>query len=387
LLAEITNHASYNGDVFIAGRVRYPGQAAAVERDIPVRTVKFTRSSSRPRLAELDFIDDFPALGETLLHTLARQTAGNQRLIYESQYFPRGDVMRYLYGSRGGGYPSVTVGQVIEIMQCVSDAQRRIWEKGFLHNDTRLRNLIMAGPLDDGRYNPDQLTPAEPHPGAVMLSDWGSMSYLGEPFDQDTPVTASPLEGDPAVFRFLLGIDQLAPGQSPLGIASDQYCLFSCAYQLLSGGISPTAGLLTYRHGNEPYAVARLEAAQLDELRDSQVPGWPDALTVDPLPVQAFNEDIPDALAELVDAGVRADPLRRLPQLVTLDGVIRPRDAASATGEALDRVIGSLTQRQQWQPVPGRNRAFLWRLDAPVGWPNEVLSYVERNWPEYGVRR
>jgi Domain of unknown function (DUF4407) len=389
LLAQITDHASYNGDVFIAGLVPYRGQTTTVGRDIPVRAVKFTRTDDRPRPAEFDFVNRFPAPGETLLRTLPRPTAGNLRLIYESQYFPRSDVMRYLYGSReDGAYPQITTGQVIEIMSCVSDAQRRIWEEGFLHNDTRLRNLIMTGPLEDGRYNPDHLTPAELRPGAVMLCDWGSMSFIGEPFDQGTDITASLLEGDPAIFRALLGLrgpdDQ---GLPPLSIISDQYGLFSCAYQLLTGGISPTAGLLVYRYGNDPYAVAHLEAATDSELRALQLPGWPDALVTDPFPVQAFNPDIPDPLAELIDAGLRAYPSQREPALAGPDGILRARDAASVTEEALDRAIRAMTDADLRRPVPGRHPAFLWSLEAPVGWPDEVLSYVAENWPDYGVDR
>ena len=389
LLAQITDRASYNGDVFIAGLARYRGQPAAVGRDIPVRAVKFTRTDDRPRAAEFDFVNRFPAPGETLLRTHPRPTAGNLRLIYESQYFPRSDVMRYLYGHReDGAYPQITIGQVTEIMSCVSDAQRRIWEEGFLHNDTRLRNLIMTGPLEDGRYNPGQLTPAELRPGAVMLCDWGSMSFIGEPFDPGIDITASLLEGDPAIFRALLGLR--APedrGLPPVSIVSDQYGLFSCAYQLLTGGISPTAGLLLYRYGNDPYAVAHLEAATDTELRGLQLPGWPDVLVTDPLPVQALNPDIPDPLADLVDAGVRADPSRREPALAGLDGIMRARDAASATEEAIARAVSALTHAQLRQPLLGRHQGFLWRLAAPVGWPDGVLNYVAKNWPEYGVDR
>ena len=388
LLTQITDHTSYNGDVFIAGLVRHPGQAAAVGRDIPVRAVKFTRTIDRPRPAEFEFVNRFPAPGETLLRTLPRPTAGNLRLIYESQYFPRSDVMRYLYGSREGSYPGITVGQVIEIMRCVSDAQCRIWEEGFLHNDTRLRNLIMTGPLEDGRYNPDQLTPADLRPGAVMLCDWGSMSFIDESFDPGRGITASLLEGDPAIFRALLGRRGPSdPGTSPLSIASDQYGVFSCAYQLLTGGISPMAGLLVYFYGNEPHAVAHLEAATYTELLGTQLAGWPDALVTDPLPVQAFNPAIPAPLAQLIDAGVRANPLERKPALVSQSGILRPRDAASATKEALDQVAGVLSPAELEQQLSGRNDGFLWSLDAPVGWPDEVLTYVAENWPEYGVDR
>jgi hypothetical protein len=387
LLAQITDHASYNGDVFIAGLVPYRGQTMTPGHEIPVRAVKFTRTDDRPRPAEFEFVNRFPAPGETLLRTLPRSTAGNLRLIYESQYFPRSDVMRYLYGSREAGTsPRITTGQVLEIMSCVSDAQRRIWEENFLHNDTRLRNLIMTGPLEDGRYNPDQLTPAELRPGAVMLCDWGSMSYLGEPFGQGADITASLLEGDPAIFRALLGMRQPADqALPPLSILSDQYGLFSCAYQLLTGGISPTAGLLVYRFGNEPYNVARLEAATDSELRGLQLPGWPDVLVTDPLPVQVFNPDIPDPLAALIDAGVRTYPAQREPALAGPDGILRARDAASVTEEAIDRVSRALTGAQRSQPLPGRHPAFLWSLDAPVGWPDEVLRYVAENWPDYGV--
>jgi hypothetical protein len=388
LLAQITNRTSYNGDVFIAGLVRYPGQVAPVGRDIPLRAVKFTRTSDQPKPAEFAFVNRFPAPGETLLRTMPRPTAGNLCLIYESQYFPRSDVMRYLYGSRDGAYPGITVGQVIEIMRCLSDAQRRIWEEGFLHNDTRLRNLIMTGPLEDGRYNPDQLTPAGLRPGAVMLCDWGSMSFIGEPFNPSAGITASLLDGDPAIFRALLGLTGPSdPGTSPLSIASDQYGAFSCAYQLLTGGISPMTGLLVYRYGNNPNAVAQLEAATYDELLATQMRGWPDALTTDPLPVQMFNPRIPGPLAELVDAGVRADPLQREPALFRDGGIVRPHDAATVTEEALTRVSEALTGAELQLPLAGRHDGFLWGLDAPVGWPEEILAYVAEKWPEYGVSR
>jgi hypothetical protein len=387
LLSEITTRESNNGDVFIAALIKYTDQVSAIRRENPpVRALKFTRTDDQPLPAEFDFINRFPAPGETLLRSQPLATANYGRLIYESQYFPRSDVMRYLYGEPRERYPSVSVGQVIEIMLSVNDAHGRIWEEGFLHNDTRLRNLIMSGPLEDGRYNADALTPRVRVAGQVMLCDWGSLSYVGQPIDDEVGVTASILEGDPAVMRELLGIEgQTDPGQSPLSFASDAYGTFACAYQLLTGGIAPTVGQLVYHYDNDPYEVARLENATLDELTRETLNGWPDALGEDPMPVRSLNPDLPSSLADLIDSGLRARPGERLPAAIGARPALRARDVAGAIREAIEQMAADLTKAELEQPLPGRHGDYLWQLDAPIGWPPEVLQYVAQHWPEYGV--
>jgi Domain of unknown function (DUF4407) len=386
LLAQLTTRASYNGDVFIAVRIRNLGQAAGGGLDVPVRAVKFTRAGDTPARAELDFVNRFPAPGETLLRTQPRPTAGNLRLIYESQYFPRSDIMRYLYGAPRLRVPRVTVGQVVEIMRSVCDAHRRIWEEGFLHNDTRLRNLIMTGPLEDGRYNPDQLTPPVGRAGGVLLCDWGSLTKANERHEWGTGVTVSVLESDPAVLRALFGLDEpSAPGQPLQSFVTDQYGMFACGYQLLTGGISPTEGMLVYGYGNDQFAVASLEHATYEELVQPDLRGWPDALVTNPLPVRELNPDVPPALAAVIDAGVRANPLEREPAVLPVGGTLRARDVAGASEEAIDQAAAALsgTELERW--LPTRHEHFLWQLDEPVGWPDEVLGYVANHWPEYGV--
>ena len=385
LLAQITTRESYNCDAFIAALIRSPGQVAVVGRDVPLRAVKFSRQGAGPSPAELDFVNRFPAPGETLLRTLPKLTAHNRRIVYESPYFPRSDVQRYFYGDPRSHYPRLTVGQVIKIMRSVNDAHRRIWEEDFLHNDTRLRNLIMSGPLEDGRENPVMLSPRGFRDDQVMLCDWGSMSYVGEPFDTFASVVASVLESDPAVLRVLLGFDDpLGANQSPLSFASDQYGTFACAYQLLTGCISPTEGQLIYRYENDRYDVAYLETVTYAELVKSQLNGWPDALVNDPLPVHELNPNVPLSLARLVDAGLRANPLEREPRILGINPPPRPRDVANQLEEAIDHVAAGLTKAELDQVLPARHEKYLWQLEEPVGWPADVLDYVEQHWPEYG---
>jgi Domain of unknown function (DUF4407) len=382
LLAAITSRETCNTDAFIAGLIRSPGQMAIAGRDVPLRTVKFTRIDTIPTQVELDFVNQFPAAGETLLRTIAKPTAHNRRLIYESPYFPRSDLLHYLYGQPRAYQPRVTVGQVIAIMKSINDAHQRIWEDKFLHNDTRLRNIIMAGPLGDGRANPLLLSPRGVRDGQAMLCDWGSMSKVGDPVE----IVASVLESDPAVIRVLMGYDHpQGPNGSAASYASDQYSTFACAYQLLTGCVSPTEGLLVYKYGNETSALAELESGlPYPDLDTLALSGWPDALVEDPLPVRDLNPAVPQALADLVDAGVRANPQERRPQILGIDPPPSPGDVARALRDAINQTAAGLTKAELDLELPRRHARYMWELGAPVGWPSVVLDYITQYWPEYG---
>ena len=380
LLAAINAHATCNTDSFIAAQIRPPGQVTLVPGDVPVRAVKFTRNDSVPTEVELEFVNRFPP-GGTLLRADIKPTARRRRLVSESHYYPRSDVLHYLYGQPRAKQPRVTVRQVLDIMLSVNDAHRRIWEEGYLHNDTRLRNIIMAGALEDGREDLFLLSPRGVREDQTMLCDWGSMTRIGDRVD----VAASVLESDPAVIRVLMGADApQGPDGSAVSYASDQYSTFACAYQLLTGCVSPTESLLLYQYRNDPHTLAELEKVSYQELAYTALDGWPGALAEDPLPVRDLNRDVPPALADLVDAGVRANPLERTPRVLGLNPPLSAGEAASAFRDAVSRVEAGLVSAELDLVLPSRHHLYPWRLDAPVGWPPAVLDYIERHWPEYG---
>jgi hypothetical protein len=106
-------------------------------------------------------------------------------------------------------------------------------------------------------------------------------------------------------------------------------------------------------------------------------------LVEDPLPVRQFYPDVPPALANLIDLGVRANPQERVAALFGVDPR-QPRDMADTLRAAIAQAEDSLTMAELEREVPARHGDYLWLLDPPVGWPDEVLDFIADNWPEYG---
>lgn len=389
LVSRLTPENRSNSDVFVAVEVPKPGQRVPNARDgSPVRAVKLTRVSTRASREEpgggeemseaesllLDYFPDDEALLE-----IGRVTLGHDgRIAYTMPYLPCGDLERYVYGP-GPGRPRLTNGDAIEAGLTITRGLRQLWELGLSHNDVRLRNVLVTGPLQGSRDRLAGLAPGRA--GKVVLADYNYAGFLNELYRDPPGLVVSALDGDPHVIRWMLEHGDHSGMPSPLGIGTDCYSVYAVMYSLLSGGLSPTSALLA-RHG---WPLEDIQG--FDTPRD--VNTWrellsrdPGLLSQDPPSLAEFGTD--PAVATVLDAGVCADPARRLPR------VSGPADAqpalvhqhvadaltlarASASGEWLQRPLPPLAERHPWYrqypPQP------------PAGYPREVIHCLGQYWP------
>jgi hypothetical protein len=133
-------------------------------------------------------------------------------------YLPCGDLERYVYG-KGRPRPPLTHAHAIEAGLTLIRGLRQLWDLGLSHNDTRLRNILVAGPLR-GEGDPlAQLAPGRA--GQVMLTDYNFVGYLNELYQDPPGLVVNPLDGDPQTVRWMLEDEDHNAKPSPLGIVTD----------------------------------------------------------------------------------------------------------------------------------------------------------------------
>jgi hypothetical protein len=390
LAARLTDEESHNSDVFIG--VEVPGlEQRTAAWDNPIRAIKFSRlepdrhydSHNDPIEIEREFLRHFPS-DPALLQPEPYQ-GGGDRLIYDMQYQPRGDLERFAYGQSPGRIPDpFRVEECITIARTVNRGLARLWESGWLHNDPKPLNFMVTGPWRGSNDPAWRITPHDVEAGNVVIGDWNFTRRIGAPYHPTIGIPVNALEGDPALMRWLLANGGV-PGPSPLSIASDAYAPFATLYTLLSGGLSPTTVLLIANGWTHSQIVALDAEADLSKLRDFDAPGWPDILKQDPLSIAEITKGlVPKAFARIIDDGVRARPELRSPQIAGAGRNVRPTEVRSWVDDALVATLDSVSGAYLKSNVPERHEKFLWpTLPAPVGWPQNVLKYVKEYWPAY----
>jgi hypothetical protein len=383
LLARLTREESANADVFIGVEVPKPGQLRPVARNRnPVRAVKLTKLDKTGEVlrmsdAELALLDSFP-VDSALLEPNSLTESHDGRIAYTMHYHPRGDAERYSFGS-GPDRPRLTNEQAVDVGLVLVRALQKLWDMGLIHNDARLRNILLTGPLLGDSERLSMLVPG-PHDRAV-LTDYNFISRLNGTYHDPPGLVVNALDGDPALVRWMLEHCDEDGMASPLTLACDCYASFAVVYALLTGGLSPTAALLRAR-GWDRQAMQRFDTPDSVETWRDLLVGYPRLLREDPPSLTGFG--VPNSLAQVVDAGVRADPMMRQPQFAGA-GDINPAFARGYIEEELIHARDRTSHRWLRQPIPQIHEGHPWRglIKAPVGFPYEVIEYLGRHWPAF----
>ena len=382
LLTRLTQQDSRNADVFIGVEVPKPGQTRPNARNRnPVRAVKLTKLDDAGRViamsdAETALLDNFP-VDPALLEPHSLTESHDGRTAYTMHYHPRGDLERFVYG-RGRDRPQLTGSQAVEVGLTLARGLQKLWDMGLIHNDARLRNILFTGPLAVG----DRLSMLVPgqHDRAV-LTDYNFISRAGGTYHDPPGLVVNALESDPALVRWMLAHADDDGLSSPLGLASDCYAPFAVVYALLTGGLSPTAALLL-GHGWSREALQRFDTPDSVQTWRDMLADQPDLLRADPPSLLGFG--VPRPLALAVDAGVRAEPILRQPQIAGA-GDINPAFARGYVEDQLSQARDKSSTRWLRQPIPKIHDAHPWLgfIEAPVGFPAEVIDYLRAQWPAF----
>jgi Domain of unknown function (DUF4407) len=382
LLIRLTQQESRNADVFIGVEVPKPGQTRPNARNRnPVRAVKLTKLDDGGRViamsaAETALLDSFP-VDPALLEPHSLTESHDGRTAYTMHYHPRGDLERYVYGG-GRDRPRLTNAQAVDVGLTLVRGLQKLWDMDLVHNDARLRNILFTGPLaDNGELS--MLVPGQ-HDRAV-LTDYNFIGRLGGTYHDPPGLVVNALESDPALVRWMLAHADDDGLSSPLGLASDCYAAFAVVYALLSGGLSPTAALLL-SHGWNREALQQFDSPDSVQTWRDMLAGQPDLLLADPPSLLGFG--VPEPLALAVDAGVRADQALRQPQIAGA-GDISPAAARGYVEHELSRARDRSSHRWLRQPIPKIHDDHPWRglIEAPVGFPAEVIDYLRAKWPAF----
>ena len=382
LLSRLTQEDSRNADVLIGAEVPKPGQTRPNARNRnPLRAIKLTKLDDAGRVipmsdAETALLDNFP-VDPALLEPRSLTESHDGRIAYTMHYHPRGDLERYAYGG-GPDRPRLTYSQAVEVGLTLVRGLQKLWDMGLIHNDARLRNILFTGPLVDS----DRLSMLVPGQyDRAVLTDYNFISRVGGTYHDPPGLVVNALEGDPALVCWMLAHadDDCLP--SPLGLASDCYAPFAVAYALLSGGLSPTAALLL-DHGWSREALQQFDSPDSVQTWREMLANQPELLREDPPSLLDFG--VPRPLALAVDAGVRADPILRQPQIAGA-GDISPAFARGYIEDELSHARDASSHRWLRQPIPKIHNAHPWRgfIDPPVGFPAEVIDYLRAQWPAF----
>jgi hypothetical protein len=384
LLALLSREKSRNADVFIGVEVPKPGQQRPNARNRnPVRAIKLTKFDEgtgdvvRMSAAELALLDNFPT-DPALLEPGPLTESHDGRIAYTMHYHPRGDIERYAYGN-GPDRLRLTNLQAANVGLTVVRALQNLWDADLIHNDARLRNILLTGPL---LGDSDRLSLLAPGPsGHTLLTDYNFVSRPDGTYRNPPGMVVNPLDGDPALIRWMLEHCYEDGMPSPLGLATDCYAPFAVVYTLLTGGLSPTTALLR-AHNWSRQDIQRFDTADTMETWQDLLAGEPGLLSQDPPSLADFGVASP--LARAIDAGVRADPLMRQPQIAGA-GDISPSIARGYIEEALGNARDACKPRWLRRPIPTVHDDHPWRglIEPPVGFPDEVIEYLGKYWPAF----
>ena len=384
LLTQLAREQSRIADVFIGVEVPKPGQRRPNARNRnPVRAIKLTRLDEvtggvvQMSDAEIELLDNFPS-DNALLEPSSLADSPEGRIAYTMNYHPRGDIERYAYGG-GPDRPRLTNANAVAVGLAVVRGLQRLWDMGLVHNDARLPNILLTGPLRGDSDRMWMLAP-QPHDRAV-LTDYNFVSRVGGSYHDPPGLVVNALEGDPALVRWMLTDGDRDGVASPLGLASDCYAPFAVVYTLLTGGLSPTAALLRAR-GWSRVAMQQFGVADTVDTWRGLLADDPDLLRQDPPSLATFG--VEGMLAQVIDAGVRADPLLRQPQIAGA-GDVSPSNARSYIEDVLSHARDSSSGRWLRQSIPKIHEDHPWHglIQPPVGFPDEVVNYLGRHWPAF----